>query len=88
MVTATVVDVVIVSYRSRDHLARCPASLTRELDRVPLKVSVGDNTSHDGTVELIRKRSPGSTCVLDENIGFAGAMNLGRHAAPLRTSSC
>lgn len=83
--TATVVDVVIVSYRSRDHLARCLASLTRELDRVPLTVSVVENASRDGTVELIAEKFPWvDLIVLDENVGFARAMNLGaaRGAAP------
>lgn len=83
--TATVVDVVIVSYRSHDHLARCLTSLTRELDRVPLTVSVVENDSRDGTVELVREKFPWvDLIVLDENVGFARAMNLGaaRGSAP------
>lgn len=76
--TATVVDVVIVSYRSRDHLARCLTSLTREVDRVPLTVSVVENASNDGTVELVTRSFPWvDLVVLDENVGFARAMNLG-----------
>jgi hypothetical protein len=83
--TAVVVDVVIVSYRSRDHLARCLSSLTRELDRVPLTVSVVENASHDGRIELHEEEFPWvDLIVLDENVGFARAVNFGaaRGSAP------
>ncbi|HJQ75334.1 MAG TPA: glycosyltransferase family 2 protein, partial [Gaiellaceae bacterium] len=82
---ATVVDVVIVAYRSRDHLPRCLDSLAREAERVPLTVTVVDNASHDGTTELVARDFPWVELVaLEENTGFARATNLGasRGTAP------
>jgi hypothetical protein len=82
---ATVVDVVIVAYRSRGHVDRCLASLGREAARVPLRATVVDNASHDGTAELVRSQFPWVDLLVSEkNLGFARAVNLGarRGTAP------
>jgi GT2 family glycosyltransferase len=85
LTTPTLVDVVIVGYRSRDHLSRCLASLTHEAGRVPLTVSVIENASRDGSTELVAEAYPWVDLVeLEQNIGFATAVNLGakRGTAP------
>jgi N-acetylglucosaminyl-diphospho-decaprenol L-rhamnosyltransferase len=72
------VNVVIVAYRSRERLARCLASIAREAQHVPLTATVVENASNDGTAELVRRDFPWvDLVVLEENAGFARAMNLG-----------
>jgi GT2 family glycosyltransferase len=71
------VDVVIVAFRSREHVLRCLASLEREAERIPLTVTVVDNDSRDGTPEAIRDAFPWVTAIaLEENAGFARPTNL------------
>ena len=70
-------DVVIVSYRCRDHLSRCLASVERY---APARTSVWvvDNDSRDGTVEMVRDRFPSVSLIEStENAGFARATNRG-----------
>jgi N-acetylglucosaminyl-diphospho-decaprenol L-rhamnosyltransferase len=71
-------DVVIVSYRSRDLLARCLDSLRAHPPSGPLKVVVVDNASGDGTAALVRASYPEVDLIAaDTNLGFAAATNLG-----------
>jgi GT2 family glycosyltransferase len=73
-----VLDVVIVSYRCRELLRRCLASLFQHGPAAGLRVVVVDNGSGDGTVELVRAEFPEVDLVAaDRNLGFAAASNLG-----------
>ena len=71
-------DVVIVSYRSRELVLRCLASLERHAPACRLSVVVVDNASGDGTPGAVRAGFP-TVSVLEPgaNIGFARATNLG-----------
>jgi putative colanic acid biosynthesis glycosyltransferase WcaI len=72
------VCVVIVSYRCRDALAGCLASLAAERAHVALDVIVVDNASRDGTVEMVAARFPWVRLIENgSNEGFARAANLG-----------
>jgi GT2 family glycosyltransferase len=78
-------DVVIVSYRCRELLRRCLASLPAAAVGRPLTVTVVDNASHDGTVEMLEREFPVVDVVgAARNLGFAAATNLGirRGSAP------
>jgi len=70
-------DVVIVSYRCRDLLERCLASLDRHpLTRGAMRVHVVDNGSTDGTVELVEQRFPHVRLLrMEGNAGFSAANN-------------
>jgi GT2 family glycosyltransferase len=71
-------DVVIVSYRSRELLPACLQSLRAHPARVPLHVHVVDNASGDGTAEVVREQFPEvELTASDRNLGFAAASNLG-----------
>jgi GT2 family glycosyltransferase len=76
---APVVDVLIVSYNTRDDLARCLESLDRhkpDLDGPRLRVRVFDNASSDGSPQMIADRFPEVKVVRsDSNLGFARANN-------------
>jgi N-acetylglucosaminyl-diphospho-decaprenol L-rhamnosyltransferase len=70
--------VVIVSYRSRELLRDCLASLRRHPPRRPLRVIVVDNASGDGSAELVAAEFPEVTLERSgRNLGFAAATNLG-----------
>jgi N-acetylglucosaminyl-diphospho-decaprenol L-rhamnosyltransferase len=78
-------DVVIVSYRSRELLRRCLESLRAHPPAVPMTVVVVDNDSRDGTAEMVRDDYPEVELVRSPtNLGFAAATNLGaaRGGAP------
>ena len=69
----TAVDVIVVSYNSREHLRACLEPLSR-IDE--LRVVVVDNASDDDSLDTISDLR--IDCVsLDENRGFAHACNVG-----------
>jgi N-acetylglucosaminyl-diphospho-decaprenol L-rhamnosyltransferase len=71
-------DVVIVSYRSRDLLRHCLEALRAHPPSVPMSVVVVDNASGDGTTEMVRREFPDVELIAPpENLGFAAATNLG-----------
>jgi hypothetical protein len=71
-------DIVIVSYRSRELLRTCLDSLRSYPPAVPMKVIVVDNASADGTAQMVRGEYPEVELIAsDANLGFAAATNLG-----------
>src|SRR5262245_3744073 len=78
MTGVAALDVVIVSYRSRDLLRQCLDSLQRHPSGCPMQVVVVDNASDDGTAEMTRTEFPEVELIASEtNLGFAAATNLG-----------
>lgn len=72
----TQLSVVIVSYRCRDLLLDCLASLEAQRGEVAMEVIVVDNDSGDDTVAAARAAHPWVEFeALDENLGFARANN-------------
>ena len=72
--------VVIVSFNTRDLLARCLASLDAEIRRAGLtgrsQVWVVDNASGDGSAEMVKTQYPAIHLdALTTNLGFAAANN-------------
>ena len=71
------VSVIVVSYNTREHLARCLASVGGRHE-----VVVVDNGSTDGSRELVRERFADVRLVeLAENRGFGAANNEGMRVA-------
>ena len=68
-----VVDVVVVSYNSRDHLRACVAPLVEPED---VHAIVVDNASTDGSLEAIADLDV-TRVALDTNGGFAHGCNVG-----------
>ncbi|MBM2822872.1 MAG: glycosyltransferase family 2 protein [Thermoleophilia bacterium] len=69
----TLVDVVVVSFNSRDHLRDC---LTRLAGVSDVRVIVVDNASTDGTLETVADL-PVTTIGREVNAGFAAGCNAG-----------
>ena len=69
-------DVAVVSYRCRDLLGGCLASIQKHAP-AGTTTWVVDNASTDGTVELVGERFPDVHLITnDRNLGFAAAANI------------
>jgi GT2 family glycosyltransferase len=69
-------SIIIVSYRCRERVLRCLASLADGSRGLTSEVIVVDNASGDGTVEAVRQDHPELTLIESgENRGFAWAVN-------------
>jgi GT2 family glycosyltransferase len=76
--------VAIVSWNTRDLLARCLESLEPDVESGIADVWVVDNASTDGSPDLVRDRFGWANLIAsEENLGFGSAANL----AASRTSS-
>lgn len=71
------VTVAVVSWNTRDLLARCLGSLAPEVEDGRISVWVVDNASTDGSADLVRERFEWAHLVAsNENLGFGSAINL------------
>jgi GT2 family glycosyltransferase len=71
------VTIAIVSWNTRDLLARCLDSLAPEVEAGRAEVWVVDNASEDGSPDLVRERYDWVRLVAsEENLGFGRAINL------------
>ncbi len=69
-----ILDVCIVSWRSRDLLRRCLGAVAGQPEVA--EIVVVDNSSGDGTVEMVRGEFPGVRLIANEaNLGFAAGNN-------------
>jgi GT2 family glycosyltransferase len=76
-VPAPEVTIAIVSWNTRELLARCLESLAGEVERGRIEVWVVDNASTDGSPDLVRERFGWVHLVAsEENLGFGKAINL------------
>jgi GT2 family glycosyltransferase len=77
-VAAAKLDVVIVSYRSREHLRACLRSLLSDPpDQVQMGIHVVDNNSQDGTIEMLCSEFQSvQVQTLRSNVGFSAACNV------------
>ena len=76
------VDVVIVSYNTKDLLRECLQSVREAQREIPAtRAVVTDNNSRDGSADLVRSEFPEAVLVaLSENIGFGPGNNRGMAA--------
>lgn len=71
-------SVIIVSYNSAQFLVECLASVLEQTNEFPSEVLLVDNSSSDGSREIVGKNFPGVKLIAnEENAGFAKANNLG-----------
>ena len=72
-------SVIIVNWNVRELLDACLASVyASELDGLALEIIVVDSASHDGSVDMLRRRRPGVIVLpQSENIGFTRGNNIG-----------
>jgi N-acetylglucosaminyl-diphospho-decaprenol L-rhamnosyltransferase len=71
------VTVVVVSWNTRELLARCLDSLAPEVEHGRADLWVVDNGSQDGSADLVRERYGWAQLIAGtENLGFGRAVNL------------
>jgi GT2 family glycosyltransferase len=76
------VAVVVVTYNSESLIEDFLAALDDGLKAVSWSLTVADNASSDGTVELVRRLAPTATLVqMGRNAGYAAGINAGVAAA-------
>ena len=81
MTSGRLVAVVVLSWNGREDTLACLRSLAR-VSEPELHVIVVDNASSDGTAEAVAQEFPEVELVRsEENLGFAGGMNLGLRRA-------
>lgn len=72
----------IVSFNTRDLTLACLRSIEQFSPSCPFEIILVDNDSRDDSVERVRKEFPHVRLVtLDQNLGFAGANNVGMRMA-------
>ena len=75
------VSIIIVSFNGREHLGRCLLSLHDAPPSRSHEIIVVDNSSTDGSADVVR-RWPGVRLIEnDTNLGFAAANNVGIRAS-------
>ncbi len=72
------ISIIIVSWNTRDWLARCLISVKKHLDEaLSYEVIVVDNNSSDGSAEMVSSQFPDVLLIESGcNLGFVGANNL------------
>jgi GT2 family glycosyltransferase len=78
------VTISIVSYRQKNHVARCLAQISKLALPTTWRTIVVDNNSSDGSADMVARNYPAVELVrLKKNLGYAG----GHNAAYARTNS-
>lgn len=71
------VTIAVVSWNTRELLARCLESMVPEIEGGSADVWVVDNASTDGSSDMVRERFPQVNLIASEqNLGFGRAINL------------
>lgn len=78
--------IIIVAYNSARRIGALLDSLPAAAGKLNTRPIVVDNGSSDATVATVRARGDVSIIEAGENLGYAGAINLGRAYAPPCTS--
>jgi len=69
-------SVVIVNYNVRYFLEQCLHSVFKAIEGIPAEVFVVDNSSVDGSVDMVKERFPGAVVIANnQNVGFSKANN-------------
>jgi len=70
------VSLCIVSYKARDFVRDCLASVSKNTRKSTLEIILVDNNSQDGTVEIVANHFPTVKLIInDKNVGFSRANN-------------
>ena len=70
--------IVILNYNTKELLENCLASVKAHMNEVPLEVIVSDNSSADGSPEMVRKKFPWVKYTEGLNEGFSKGNNRAR----------
>ena len=68
-------SIIVVTYNSATNIRECLDSIERAKGRLSIEVTVVDNASVDGTVDLVRQGYPRVKLIANINDGFSCANN-------------
>lgn len=71
-------SVIILNYNTKELLEDCLNSVKAHMDEVPMEVIVSDNSSDDGSPEMIKKKFPWVKYTEGPNEGFSKGNNRAR----------
>ena len=71
-------SVIILNYNTKELLEDCLNSVKEHMDEVPMEVIVSDNSSDDGSPEMIKKKFPWVKYTEGPNEGFSKGNNRAR----------
>ncbi|MGB6869454.1 MAG: glycosyltransferase family 2 protein, partial [Acidobacteriaceae bacterium] len=78
----TDLSIIIVNWNSTAWLLKCLESVYAQTHETTFEIIVVDNASPDGDVGIVKERYPDVVLIeSSENLGFAGANNLGSRSA-------
>ncbi len=76
------ISIIIINYNVKEFLENLLLSLVPALKGIAAEIIVVDNASSDGSIEMLKKKFPSVTAIINkQNIGFAKANNLALHRA-------
>ncbi len=71
-------SVIILNYNTKELLENCLNSIKEHIDEVPMEIIVSDNSSTDGSPEMIKKKFPWVKYTEGPNDGFSKGNNRAR----------
>jgi GT2 family glycosyltransferase len=74
-------SIIILNHNTKELLSDCLDSLEKNGSEVSMEVIVSDNSSTDGSIEMIKDKYSWVKCLIGSNIGFANGNNRARGVA-------
>ncbi|GAI22249.1 unnamed protein product, partial [marine sediment metagenome] len=69
-------SIIIINYNVKHHLKECLQSIYHSIKRASFEITVVDNNSIDGSVDMVKSEFPGVKLIENcQNLGFARANN-------------
>jgi GT2 family glycosyltransferase len=68
-------SIVILNYNTKELLKKCLESIERFKEEVPLEIIISDNSSTDGSVEMLKEEFPAIPVYIGPNVGFSKGNN-------------
>jgi hypothetical protein len=75
------ISIIIVSFNSEKFISKCLESISKCFRNTKYEIIVVDNSSKDGTVDLLNKKKSVYLIENDKNLGYAKACNQGARVA-------
>jgi len=72
-------SIIILNYNTKDLLENCLKSIKANTQKLSYEVIVSDNTSSDGSSEMVRKKFPWVKLIEGPNISFSNGNNRARN---------
>lgn len=74
-------SIIILNYNTKELLSDCLKSIKKVSSEVPMEVIVSDNSSDDGSVDMVKDKFPWVKLIVGPNEGFSKGNNRARSLA-------